>query len=173
VFVLDFIAEIDAISENFLYRPVAGEKGVYLAKHEKVREYQKDLREVFSQAPGLDFLPPADIVCGIVTHYLFGIHPDRYWQRDLTNMIKATEDALFSKDQEKSKAVLPFDDSKVIGNVQFKVFSDVFFIWVKVALLTSPEECERDVAKGLIDAGRANPFAAISGDGEDLSYGGL
>jgi hypothetical protein len=169
VVILDFLAEVEPVSENFLYRPIQGEKGVYLAKHEKVRAYQKDLREVFGRSRDLDYLPPPDIVGGIVTHYTFGIVPDRYWERDLTNMIKATEDALFSKDQEKTKSVLPFDDSKVVGNVQFKIFSDVYFIWVKVALLTSPEESERAAAQQLILACQHNPFSVS--DGDDVGYG--
>lgn len=165
IFVIDFAAEVPPVSENFLYKPAlafgkGGRRYVHLYKDERVVAYQKALKEAFDRSVDLEILPPPPYVAGIVTCYIFGLRPERFWERDLSNMIKATEDTLFSKDQEKFNSVLPYDDSQVVASSQRKMFSDTNFVCVKVGLMTSPDDVEFDcLATLMMESRNVDPLA--------------
>lgn len=147
MFILRFHAKLDVIpSENYLYKPSFRGKKAFLYKDPRIKEYQENLIHKFSENfRNKSELPPKEIVKQIISVYTFGIHPDRYYSRDLTNMVKATEDALMGIQD----CLLPYDDSLVTVALERKLPSSEDFISITLALLFNGED-EVDCLKQLI-----------------------
>jgi Holliday junction resolvase RusA-like endonuclease len=155
MFILEVFKELPLISENFLYRPRAaksasGKSYGYLYKDPVVADYQEKIATEFKSTFMDGSLPPKDMVCSIISFYVFGVHPDRFFSRDLTNMIKATEDAIFS--------ALPYDDSMVTCILERKIPSDTDFVFVKIGIITSVEDSDIDLAIQLANSERWNDY---------------
>jgi Holliday junction resolvase RusA-like endonuclease len=93
------LVETKIPSVNHQYKPcMRKNKTLYLYKDPKVEKYQNEFKSNCS-LPNISHLE--DPV--LVVHFTF-IFRTRFWQRDVSNMLKATEDALVS--------VIGIDDSR-------------------------------------------------------------
>lgn len=136
-------------SENFLYKP--SHRGPYLYKDPKIVKYQEYLKEQFSLFLRDKQLPPRDIVKKLSVFYIFGLNKDSYWIRDLTNLLKATEDAILSKND---KSLLPYDDSLVVSEAQVKVItSEIDCVTVFIGIMREDED-SFDVLINLINTAK-------------------
>ena len=104
----------------------------YLYKDPIIVAYQENLALRFTLELDRDIIPPPEQVSKIVCIYEFGVTPDRYFERDLTNMIKATEDAIFGQEY----SVFPeYDDSLVTSILENKLISNTEYVSISVGFL--------------------------------------
>lgn len=120
----EYSAEIDTPSTNYLYRPAFNrrKKYSYLRLDDTVRVFKENIEEDIKSnydISNIDKVDSKDVYC-IMSYFRFGISwenlkkDDPFTTRDLSNMVKATEDAIFA----------PFpklDDSMVTLSLQQKV----------------------------------------------------
>lgn len=121
-----FIDGIRIPSENYLYKPVHRRGRAFLYKNTTVKNFQTELKEKIQPQLENIMLPPQDSTNGILSCYNFGI-AENFWKKDVTNMVKAPEDALFS--------LLPFDDSEVIWSSGKKIVSEHDFLLISLCFL--------------------------------------
>lgn len=143
---LKFFTEISATSENFLYRPKSAGRYAYLYKDPVVIKYQEDLKKDLMTQFKVDNIPPCEHICGLVTFFIFGVSPSSFYKKDTTNMIKATEDALFGTEN----SLFEPDDSMVTSSAQRKVVSDTDFVYIDIGLLTSEQEYDASILVSMI-----------------------
>lgn len=92
-------------STNYLYKPgIRKKRFPYLYKHESVVEFQE---RVIALARETDLSLLRDVSFSQFDLSLVFLIRDRFWRRDVSNMIKATEDALVE--------IIGVDDSRVIS----------------------------------------------------------
>jgi Holliday junction resolvase RusA-like endonuclease len=98
-------------SVNNTYKPgIRQGKYPYLYKHPSVAKYQKEFIELAEKTDLIKIRPLHVHALEVIFKFYFRT---RFWNRDLTNLVKATEDAL--------KEVVEVDDSRTIHTEQTKV----------------------------------------------------
>lgn len=112
MFVYRFHAVVDIPSENYLYKPGHTGRHSYLYKNPVIHEFQEKFKTLLSHQIDRQIFPPIKLVTGLLVRYLFYVK-NSFHEKDLTNMVKAPEDAFFS--------LLPYDDSMVISNFSRKL----------------------------------------------------
>ena len=110
-------------TENSTYKPSSmitkrGKRHHFLYKNPKVGEYQEKIISNLCSILGEVDIPLPENTFGFVNEWKFGIISQRYWNMDVTNCIKAVEDAYIRFFHKRKR---DFDDSQVLSNVGIKL----------------------------------------------------
>lgn len=125
----------EVLSENFLYRPGFRNRHSFLYLDPKIAEYKGIITSFIKNNYDLSCLP--DKISGVVSEYRFNMNPDTFWNRDVTNAVKAVEDAVFTAFRDFNKEI---DDSLVISNTCVKLASNNPVIITKYAFLDNQDQ---------------------------------
>lgn len=125
----------EVLSENFLYRPGFKNRHSFLYLDPKIAKYKEFIINHIDNNYDLSCLP--DEITGILSEYRFYMNPDTFWNRDVTNAVKAVEDAHFSVFR---KHIPNLDDSQVISSTAVKIASKTPLIQSRFAFLDSPDQ---------------------------------
>jgi len=124
-------------SVNYMYDPgifydKAKRPRPYIYKRTEVRDFQEEVKNQISSKWSNSYNTPyASDIHYINSLYIFGL-PKSSWEiSDTSNMIKATEDAVFSAIKEYG-----FDDKMVIAPVAIKVLYPYFAFFTKQIFVT-------------------------------------
>lgn len=150
---LEFYTEdfsgIPSVNEMFhprIGKSSSGKLFSTVRKDRGVSDFQERLKWCFlPQRRGIQ-LPPKKDLSRIVSYYVFGFTNTSYLKRDVTNCIKAVEDALLGRKKKKGCPLLPYDDSMVSMCAERKVIASKPFIYVKLALVQIQDKEEDDRA---------------------------
>lgn len=124
----------EVLSENFLYRPGFKNRHSFLYLDPKIGQYKEFIATHISNTYDLSCIPVS--ITGILSEYRFYMNPDTFWNRDVTNAVKAVEDAIFSVFKRRNPSL---DDSQVISSTAVKIASKTPLIQARFAFLDNPD----------------------------------
>jgi hypothetical protein len=81
-------------SENFIYRPAIGRGHAYLYLDPDVERYEGYIQSYVSETMAQCYIYPHIVFDNVSMVYIFMLSDERYWESDVTNCIKATEDGI-------------------------------------------------------------------------------
>ena len=116
--------DIDHIyTENSTYKPSStitkrGKRHHFLYKDPRIATYQENIINGIESIIGEVEIPTPDSTFGFINEFRLGIDTSRYWNIDVTNCVKAIEDAYIRFFHKHNR---DFDDSQVIANVAVKL----------------------------------------------------
>lgn len=128
-------------STNYIYKPTVnrrkfnnkGYNRAYLRLDDGVRSFKDQIVSSINQEVLAHIqTPPEDIFC-IISHSQFFVDRDSYTERDVSNMVKCTEDALFS-------GFSNYDDKMVNFSSQGKSIGKLTKLVLRFGVIEYPEE---------------------------------
>ena len=155
--VIQDVCNLESPSTNYLYKPTYNprRKASYLRLDESVRDFKAKIEEKYMGA--FADLPPHENIFGIMTYFCFMVDEKSFKTKDTTNMVKATEDAMFK--------CLPkgYDDSQVLFSSQKKVPSKFNSFLFRFIFIENPEEYSMASVNSLVcsDYDAENPIKTM------------